>query len=299
MDRLTAMRVLVEVAKLGSFAEAARSLRISTSAASRHVGQLEEHLGVRLLHRTTRSVAPTPTGQAYLAGAERLLGELGELESSVRGDAARPQGTLRVTAGVSFTNDRLHAVITEFLTTWPEVRVELDLTDRHVDLVAEGIDVAVRIGQLPDSDLVARRIAPVEHPLVAAPAYLARAGTPSHPSELRDHDRLLDRNQPRDWRLEGPDGQVSVPVDGRFAANSATAVLDACRAGLGIAIVPSFAVAPALAAGEVVRVLPDWAGPTLTLYAVYPTRRHLSAAVRAFVDLLVRSLGDRLGGAAP
>ena len=276
------LRAFTRVARLGSFSAAARELRISATAVSRRVGTLEHRLGARLLHRTTRRVSLTPAGVEALERAERLLADLEELHDAVAGDGA-PRGHLRVTAGVSLGHAVLHEALPVFLAAHPEVTVELVLTDRHVDLVAERIDLAVRIGALADSNLVAQRLGAVAHVVCASPAWLTEHGAVDVRA-LAHLPHVVDTNQPHVWRLTGPDGaSIEVPAVGRYAVNSAHAARDACRAGVGLALLPGFVAAPDLRSGRLVDALPDWAGPELGLYAIVLERRWVSPAVRALV----------------
>ena len=293
MDRFTSMAVFVEVAKQRGFAPAARALRMSTTAVSRHVGELEEHLGVRLLNRTTRRTSPTDAGVAYLARCEALLEELAELERSVGDRGGTVRGRVRLTAGVSFAQEQLGRWLPRFLARCPKVELELVLDDRHLDLVAERIDVAVRIGRLPDSSLVARRLAPCRHVACCAPAYLEGAPELREPADLRQHACIIDTNQPRGWRFEGPRGEVSVEARGRYLVNSAHAAREAARAGLGIAYLPTFVGGEALARGELVPVLPEHQATTVHVFAVYPHARYLAGAVRALVEFLGAELRGR------
>jgi DNA-binding transcriptional LysR family regulator len=277
------LRAFARVARLGSFAAAARELRMSTTAISRRVSNLEERLGARLLHRTTRQVSLTPAGAAALDRAERVLADLDELAEVVSGDDI-PRGHLRVTAGVSLGHAVLHEGLPAFLRAHPDVSVEVLLTDRHVDLVTERIDLAIRIGALSDSGLVARRLGTVGHVICAAPAWVAKHPTLA-PQGLASMPRIVDTNQPRVWRLSGPDGaSLEVPADGRYAVNSAHAARDACRAGLGLAMLPDFVSRRDLEQGTLVDALPGWSGWELGLYAVVLERRWMSSAVRALVE---------------
>ncbi len=296
MDRLSAMSVFARVARLGGFAVAARELRLSTTAVSRHVAQLEEHLRVRLLQRTTRRVSVTEAGAAYLVRCERLLADLEELEDAVGDGRREPRGRLRVSAGVSFAQEQLHATMPRFLTRYPAVEVELVLSDRHVDLVGEGIDVALRVGRLPDSSLFARRIAPCSHVVCAAESYLEARGTPRTVDDLAAHDCIIDTNLPRGWRFVRDGQPAPIREDGRYRVNSAHGACSAAVAGLGLAYLPAFVAGPSLHRGALV-ALPHLRAVDLHLYAVYPQARYLSSGVRAFIIswsmLLPTSLGTR------
>lgn len=279
----TDLRAFVRVARLGNFAAAARELRMSTTAVSRRVAQLEESLGARLLHRTTRRVSLSPAGAEALERAERLLADLRELRDVVAGDE-EPRGHVRITAGVSLGHAVLHASLPTFLLAHPDVSVEVVLTDRHVDLVADRIDLAIRIGTLTDSNLVARRLGTVRHVVCASPDWV-EVNRPVPSADLEAAARIVDTNQPRIWRLTGPDeARIDMEASGRYAVNSAHAACDACRAGLGLAMLPDFVARPVLERGELVDALPGWVGPEVGIYAVVLERRWISAAVRALVE---------------
>ncbi|APR84225.1 Transcriptional regulator, LysR family protein [Minicystis rosea] len=293
MDRLDAMAVFVRVARRSSFSEAARELRQSATAVSRKVAELEDHLGVRLLRRTTRKVTVTDAGLAYLSRCEQLLADLEATEMAAREQHGRPRGHLRATVGVSFAEEHVLPLLPGFLAAYPDIELDLVLTDRHVDLVGEGVDVALRIGSLGDSSLLARRLATIRHVVCASPAYLEQHGAPQSPEALRDHACLLDTNQPRDWHLDSERGSTHVQVTGPLRVNSAHAVRRAALAGLGIGYMPTFVCGADLVRGALVQVLPGHRATTAALHAVFPTGRRVSAKVQAFVDHMRASLGER------
>lgn len=294
-DRLTDMRVFARVARLESFAAAARELRMSGTAVSRRVSELEEGLGVRLLQRTTRRLRLTEEGAAYLERCERILEEIEDLESSVSAQRASPRGRLRVAAGVSFAQEQLVPLLPDFLERHPDLTVDLEMSDRFIDLVAEGIDVAIRVGRLADSGLVARRLATSHAALCASPDYLARAGMPGTPEDLAHHAFVVDRNAPRTLELEGPGGLHRFVPEGRLYVNSAHATRDAVRMGLGIGQIPTFVSGADLASGRLVPILPDYRTTEAPIHAVYPPNRHLSSRVRVWVDHLAAHFGDPPG----
>ena len=287
MDRIAALDAFARVARLGSFTAAARELRISTTAVSRRVADLEEHLDVKLLERNTRRLSLTELGGSVLERCERILEDLTELEGLARLGEGRVQGTLRVTAGVDFGRDHLATVIAAFQQANPEVRIDLQLTDHFVDLVGEGFDVAVRLGPLRDSALLARRLSATRLVAVASPAYLAAAGAPDRPEDLRGHACILDTNGSPRWAFEGPGGRKLFTPEPRFAVNSPSVTRDRLLAGEGISVAPRFAVAADLRAGRLVGVLPEYTMDEIPLHAVFPPGRRLSTRVRAFVDHLV------------
>lgn len=291
-DRLGDMKIFARVARLQSFSEAARELGTSTTSVSRRVGALEDDLGVKLLQRTTRRISMTDAGRGYLDRCEALLAEVALLEDEVREETAAPRGTLRVATGVSFAQEQLNPVLPRFLARYPDLSVELDLADRPVDLVAEGIDVAVRIGRLPDSSLVARRLALSRLALVASEEYLTRRGAPKAVEDLREHECILDRNQPLAWRLRSGGEETDFVPRGRLRVNSAHTVLAAAAGGHGIGLVPTFVSGPALSRGDVRCVLPEVEPVPVPLNAVYPPNRHLATRVRVFLDFLREEFGD-------
>lgn len=291
-DRLTDMRVFTRVARLGGFAAAARELRLSTTAVSRRVSELEAALGARLLRRTTRRISLTEEGHAYLERCERVLEEIDDLESTIADQRSSPRGRLRLATGVSFGQEQVVPLLPGLLSRHPELVVDLELSDRFVDLVADGIDVAIRIGRLADSSLVARRLATCRFVLCAAPDYLERAGRPDVPEDLVRHDCVVDRNIRRAWEIHlGPVLHRIVP-DGPLHVNSAHAVRDAALAGMGIALAPTFVVGRSLASGDLVELLPECTIADSGVYAVYPPSRHLSSKVRVFVDHVLEHIGD-------
>ncbi|MGH1348951.1 MAG: LysR family transcriptional regulator [Nannocystales bacterium] len=285
------MRVFAQVAREGSFRGAARSLRLSSTAVSRHVSTLEEHLGTQLLVRTTRRVSLTEPGRAYLHRCVALLDDIDELERDVADASSQVRGRLRVTAGVSFAQEHLGTLLPTFVQQHPEVEVELQLSDHHVDLVGERIDVAIRIGRLEDSSLIARRLAPCRHVVCASPEYLGSHESPRAPEELENHQCIIDTNQPPQWWLRGPQGESTHSVRGRFVVNSAHAARDAAVAGLGLAYLPTFVAGDELARGQLVPVLHGYEARAMHLYAVYTHNRHLRGSVRALVDFLVARFG--------
>ncbi|MEM9491187.1 MAG: LysR family transcriptional regulator [Myxococcota bacterium] len=291
MDRFQAMTVFARVARLGAFSAAARELQLSTTAVSRQVAQLEEHLGVRLLQRTTRRLSITDAGAAYLSRCERILADVHELEDALSEGQDNPRGRLRISAGVSFAQEQLGTLMPAFVERYPDLEVDLLLTDRHLDLITEGIDVAVRIGRLSDSSLIARRLAPIRHALCASPAYLAEHGGISAPAELAGHHCIIDTNQSRTWWFEGEGGVENVVAEGRYRVNNGHGACDAARAGLGVAYLPTFIAGSHLASGELIRLMPGYRVAEMTMFAVYPENRYLSASVRAFIDVLAEHFG--------
>lgn len=295
MDRLAALQAFVRVAETRSFSEAARRLRTSKSAVSRLVAALEAELGARLFHRTTRSLTLTEPGASYFERASRILADLAEADASVGQMQAAPRGRLRVNAPMSFGFLHLAPAIPDFLARYPDVAVDMIMNDRFVDLVDEGFDVAVRIGSLADSSLVARRLAPVRRAVCASPAYLTARGVPASPDDLATHDCLCYSNMPtQEWRFIAADGRPwLVAVAGRLSANNGDAIRAAALRGVGLAMLPTFLVGGDLQAGTLMTVLDGFIPQDMTLNAVYPHARHLSPKVRAFVDFLAERFGPR------
>ncbi len=279
------MVVYCKVVEAGSFVGAARTLGLPKSTVSRKVARLEDRLGVRLLHRTTRVVRTTPVGQAYYERCASLVADAEDAERLVTSAQEHPTGLLRITTSTLIGERWLGNLVTEYLTANPDVRIDMLLTNRMVDIVDEGYDLAFRAGVLPDADLIARRLQRGRTYLVASPGYLQRRGTPKSMDDLADHDCII----------VGPDSNRGVwafadtrlAVSGRLAVNDIRLARDAVIAGLGIARMPSFLVADDVSEGRLLRVLPDIPDNFGGLYAVYPSRRHLSTAVRSFVDFVV------------
>lgn len=297
MDRLAAMRTFAKVADSGGFSAAARALGCAKAVVSRQVAQLEAALGVQLLVRTTRQVRLTESGRRYYERCAQLLADLDDLDASVQQHETAPRGLLRVAAPQTFSELHLAGAVFEFTRRYPDLRLELVLTDRVVDLVEQGFDVAVRIGELPDSSLLARRLASVGVITCAAPAYLARHGTPASPDDLSGHALVQDTNArlPGIWRFLRDGAPVNVRVTGQVQVNSALMVRELVLRGAGIGVSPAFVVDEDLAAGRLVRLLADYAGPTIGVYAVYPPTRHVPRRVRVFVDFLAEHFGEEDG----
>ena len=281
--------MFVAVAERGSFSAAAEALAVSRNMASRHVADLEAELGVRLLNRTTRRVSLTSTGAAYLDRARQVLADLAEADREASLQSQVPRGRLRVNAPMSFGIHHVAPTLAAYIERHPEVSVDLVLNDRIVDLVEEGYDLALRIGALADSSLVARQLGAVEMIACAAPAYLFRHGRPAHPRELADHRCLAySYLQARDlWTFAGPGGEATVKVAPRMWSNNGDAVAAAAVAGAGIIVQPDFIVRPALAAGRLERVLDGWHAATMPVHALYPRTRQVSLKVRTFIDHLL------------
>lgn len=289
MDRLSAERMFVKVVESGSFAAAARRLGTSSGQASKLVSRLEADLGVKLLNRTTRALALTEAGQAYAERMRAILEAFDDLTTEVQNAATTPRGRIRLTAPLSFGTVRLAPVLARFATAYPEISLEVQFTDRIVNLVEEGFDAAVRVGRAMDGALVGRRLGSARMITVAAPAYLARRGTPAMPEDLAGHDCILDLNNRDGWQWSYRDGR-RVAVSGRLTFSNASACLAAVEEGLGIAQMPDFVATEALAAGRAVEVLAPWSDIQLGIHALWPGRRHLPRKLRVLVDFMAAAM---------
>jgi DNA-binding transcriptional LysR family regulator len=295
LDRVTGMQIFVRVAALGSLSAAARSLGISQTMATKHVGGIEERLGVKLLHRTTRRLTLTEAGRRYLESAERILAEVEEAEAAASAERVEVRGMLRVNAPLSFGFREVAPLMAEFSRLHPAVTVDLGLNDRFVDLIEEGWDVAVRIGRLRASTMIARRIAPCRLVVCGSPAYLQERGTPKTVADLTEHNCLgytLSRALgPDEWAFDA-EGKVKIPIKGNLRVNNGDALVAAAVAGQGLIYEPTFVVSEELRAGRLMALTLDY--PPLELpgvFAVYPADRHPPAKVRAFVDFLAQRFG--------
>lgn len=293
MDVLTGMRTYAAVVAAGSFTGAAERLGISKALSSKYVGQLEEHLGARLLNRTTRRLNVTEVGQAYYQRCRQLLDDMEELEAAVRQQQEAPQGRLLITAPTTFGEMYLTRAVADYLKEQPGVSVELVLADRFINIVDEGFDLAVRIGQLADSSLIARRLAPMRVALCASPDYLKRAGVPAHPQELTSFHCVIDTNiqDPEQWTFKEQGRSFRVKVNGRFRVNNALAVREMMLAEQGIGFCPLFVIEEDILTGRLKVLFQEYEAAKYGIYAVYPHNRHLAAKVRTFVDFLVRRFG--------
>ena len=298
MDTLECMRVYACVVDAGSFSEAARRLGISTALASKYVGQLEQRLGVCLLNRTTRKLSPTELGRAYYARCARIVGEVEELEGSLHADHATPRGHLRIAGPRIFGEDVLVGCVKAFLDKHDAVTVDLVLEERTVDIIAEGFDVAVRIGELAETRLIARRITSYRYVLCASPDYVARAGAPATPEALAGHACIVNSaiSPTNQWQFIVDGERHCVSVRPRIRVNCAHPIRAMALAGYGIGLCLLPTVREDIAAGRLVRLLEAYEAYDRVVYAVYPPSRHLAVKVRAFVDHLVdhlRSGADR------
>ena len=302
MDRLGAIQVFAQVVESGSFAKSAEKLGLSTSAASRHVAELETHLQTRLLNRTTRRVSLTESGQAFYERAVQLLADLEEAEQEAAKTAVVPRGTIRVTTSVNFGVRHLAPAIADFLAAHQEVRFDVSLADRVVDLVEEGFDLAVRVGTSGSGNLVARKLGETRLVPCASPLYLSAHPAPKTPEDLAQHNCFTyEYVTPRNvWRFQDPSGRErAVRVAGTLHSNNGDLLAEAAARGAGIVFEPAFIVGPDVRAGRLVPLLQEFTPPPVPIYAVYPSRKHLSAKVRRFVEFLIARFASAQDWSAP
>lgn len=296
MDRLTEMEAFATVVDQGGFTDAARKMGISKSAVSKHVSSLEARLGARLLNRTTRRVSPTEIGLVYYDRARRVLNDAGEADSIVTAMQSAPSGVLRMSVATDFGVSLLSPVLDEFLAEYPEISVNMVLKNRYVELISEGFDMSIRVGEMEDSSLRARKITETTQRLIAAPRYFQAHGRPARIDDLNEHRLLHYSNQSSAnvWKITAPSGEVrQVRGTGWLTVNDGQSLLNAAVKGLGIAYLPSFLYHDAMAQGLVQDVIPDLPPTTLGIYAVYPPGRFTQPKVRAFIDFLVGRFADK------
>jgi DNA-binding transcriptional LysR family regulator len=284
------MAVFSRVATTRSFSGAARELGISQATASKHVQMLENWLGVRLLHRTTRRVALTEAGQDFFLQCSRILEEMEAARSAAKHQAP-VRGNMRIAAPVGFGSARLGPLVVEFMQRNPELSLNIELSDRQVDIIEEGYDLAIRTGLADGPGLTSWRLMPLDYVLCAAPVYLARHGVPRTPAELRGHHCIAGTDLPGSWRFDGPEGETEVPIYGRLQVNNAMLRRDAARAGAGILLCADYLVAEDFANGRLVRLLPAHKPAGSALHAVSPAYRAASPKVRSLVNHLTAQLG--------
>lgn len=294
MDRLTALQVFRHVAELNSFAEAGRRLGLSPPAISKNIAELEAHLGVRLINRTTRRMALTEEGRLYLEHVTRGLDALAEADQVLSPLKAVPSGTLRVSAPMTVTLTRLSTAIPAFLARYPDLKLDLHLDDRRVDIVREGFDLAIRgSDKLENSSLIARRLAVMPHVLCAAPSYFEAYGRPKTPSDLKSLNciRFSLSGHADVWEFSKEGRTERISIDSRYSVSSSLAVRDALRAGFGLSLMPYPYVEEDLKIGRLQAALEDWSTVETTLYAVYPSRQHPVPKLRAMLDFLIEAFG--------
>ncbi len=293
MEGFGAIPVFVAVVENGGFSAAARTLGISKSAVSKRINQLEAHLGVRLLHRTTRKLSLTEAGERYFEHAAQALTAAGQAEDAVTELQGEPQGNLKISSPMSFGRLHVAPLIPKLLQRYPKLQIDLVMDDRKVDLVAGGFDVAIRAGNLPASTLIARKLAPVRQVLCASPDYIDRYGRPGTPAELSSHNCALYSysSDADEWTLIGEDGPETVTVSGSYQVNNSEALLEALKEGVGIGRLPTFVAGPDLKTGQLVKLFESYRLPDFTIYAVSPERQYLPAKVRVFLDFAIEHFG--------
>jgi DNA-binding transcriptional LysR family regulator len=300
MDKLNCMRAFVSVVESGGFSESARRLGVSKALISKQINQLEESLNVRLLHRTTRKVSPTSSGQAYFEQCRPILNDLDELDAFLQASDASLKGEIRIAAPITYAEMHLIPIISLYARQNPEVTIKLDLTDRFVNLVEERIDLAIRIGDLEESSLVSRRIGEIRMLLCASPAYLQQYGAPGSIQALAEHHCVLDSNYPEGnhWHLVSGDTVQSVRIHDQIQVNNARAASDLVIDGSGIGYLPSFVVEENIQQGKLVQVLENYSSSAIAINAVYLHRKHLSPKVRRLMDLFIDKLTTKPGSTA-
>jgi DNA-binding transcriptional LysR family regulator len=289
------MSVFVTVVAQGSFTAAAEQLQLSRASASKHITALESCLGGRLLNRTTRHISLTEAGQAYYERCKQIIEDVEEAECVVTGFSSEPRGLLRMNAPMSFGTKQFADIVANFCLAHPAIDIELTLTDRFVDVVEEGYDLVIRIAQLKESSLIARKLAPCRRVLCASPNYLKTHGRPTEPSDLKQHTCLHYAyfEDGKNWILNGPDGKHPIRIHPKLSVNNGDALHTAAKHGLGIALLPTFIVGDALRTGELELVLSDYQSTEINIYAMYASRLHLSAKVRTFIDFAVEQIGEQ------
>lgn len=289
MDQIQSIRVFARVVEAGTFTKAAESLDLPKGTVTKMVQHLESRLKVKLLNRTTQRVTVTPDGAAYYERTARVLNDLDDIEASMTNAQASPSGRLRVDVGTSVAQHIIIPALADFYRRYPDIQLDLGVSDRAVDLIADNVDCVIRGGELLDQSLVARRVANMALMTVASPAYLQAHGTPTHPDQLGSEHTMLNYFSPRNGRpfineFEKDGQTVEIAGPTRLSVNESNAMIAAVLAGLGVAQMGAFTAVPLIERGELVQVLADWSTHTIPLYVVYPPNRHLSAKVRAFVE---------------
>lgn len=295
MDRLTAMKVFRNVAELGSFAEASRHMDLSPAAVSKNISELESHLGVQLFNRTTRRLSRTEAGSQYYEYVVRILDEVEEAETSIGSMQHAPRGLLRVTAPLTLSLTLLSSRMSLFLERHPHLSLDLRLDDRRIDIVREGYDVAIRVSaNLDDSSLIAKKLANLQHVVCGAPSYLERFGAPTRPEDLKHHNclKFTLTDHVDEWEFRNATQTIRVPITGRYRVTSSLAVRDALIAGFGLSLIPRVYVASQIGNGDLRTVLNDWTTTETIIYALYPSKKNLSAKVRAFLDFVGEQLSS-------
>lgn len=293
MRSITDMEVFIRTVRCGSLSAAARTMDLTPAAVSYRLDKLEGSLGTRLLHRTTRRLTLTEDGSEYLRQAERMISELEKVEAAVSRRDEVPQGTLKVTMPSSFGRQHIAPVMPKFLKHHPMVRLNLIMSDEMIDIMGQGVDVAIRICELQDSEFIARKLAPDRRVVCASPDYLERHGTPAKPSDLASHNCLVLSQQPY-WTFKGPQGLERVKVAGNFECNNGEAIREAALSGLGIALKATWDIAGAIKTGRLCTILDDYPiSSDTSVWAIYPSRRNVPAKVTAFIAFMKEHFSSR------
>lgn len=293
MDKLTRMKVFVNVVETGSFTAASERMGISRAAASKYVSQLETSIRARLLNRTTRHVSTTESGHIYFERCKEILHNLSEADEIISGLSGQPQGTLRISAPSVFAHRHITPLVSEFTKRYPDVNVNIMVSDRYVDLVDEGYDVAIRVSNMENSDLIAHHIARCRHVLIASPGYLKTAPPLNQPSDLENHSCLLySYTEGAKWPLTKKEKNHSIKIKSVMVSNNPEVLLEAAIAGMGISIMPTFIASDAIRRGDLQMVLEDYQSLELHIYAVYASRQYLPAKIRVFIDYLKEQIND-------
>ena len=291
---LDGMVIFVEVVNSGSFTQAALNSSHSTSYISKEINKLESRLGVRLMQRTTRSLSLTPEGEVYFQQCQQIIDDAEQAQNILSGAQAQPKGTLRISCPTSFAMAKMQTIFSDFINLYPEVNLELDLNNRKVDMIADGFDVLIRASQqLDDSSLISRKIYSSEGIIIAAPSYLEKHGTPKNAEDLCQHQAITYSHLKNHnlWHLTNAEGQVeTVQVNSRVQTNSSELEISLCVAGHGVMLMPRFNLNGEIERGELVELLTDYQRPEINVYVVYPSRKHMSAKVRSFIDFTSSSL---------
>lgn len=293
MDRFVALRVFRQVVELGSFAEASRRLNLSPAAVSKNIGELETHLGTRLLNRSTRQLSQTEAGSRYYEYVVRILDQMEEADASLGPISGQPSGVLRVTAPMTLTLIKLSAALPRFLEAYPDLSVDLQMDSRRANIIEEGFDLAIRMSDsMSDSSLIAKKLATMQQVVCGSPEYFSKHGVPQTPEELGDHNcvKFSLSGHVDEWEFRKGAQLVSVAVKGRYKVTSSLAVRDALLSGFGLSLLPEPYIREQLDSGALQTVLDDWQSITSSVYAVYPSKRHLSAKVTAFLDFVADEL---------
>mgnify|MGYP000232164800 CR=1 FL=1 len=288
--------VFVAVASTGSFTRAAQATARSTSYISKEINSLENRLGARLMHRTTRTLVLTPEGERFYEQCQQIVNDAQQAEAALSGQQGEPSGVLKLSCPVSFGLSRLRPVLAAFTERYPKINLELELNDRKVDVVADGFDIVIRASeQLEDSSLISRRFMKSRGLVLASPDYLKRFGTPSHPEELTQHQTISYSNlkNPKSWGFKGPDGKdLFVDLDSRVVTNSPEMELSLCLAGQGITRLPRFNLNDEIETGQLVELLPNYQNHPIDVFLVYPSRKHMSSRVRCFIQFIMETFEE-------